>query len=208
MQCNARRSGSDAFKKSWYEKKRERMCVTSVCSSSIYWYSWYMLQQNARLSRASHAHGIHPTPSIHAPPHILCFGIDLVKSWFMPARRVKQCLRSVILCVSLGLLVLGLTALSPPRADRGDICLESLLLRRVRLGRELDERVERDLHPRTLFLRHVHEVCVYAPQDGLVCDDQDVFAALEFHDDGLQPDHYVAVRLAAEVAVVVLILVA
>jgi hypothetical protein len=31
--------------------------------------------------------------------------------------------KRVILCVPCGLLVLGLTALSPPRADRGDVCL-------------------------------------------------------------------------------------
>jgi hypothetical protein len=68
--------------------------------------------------------------------------------------------------------------------------------------------VQGHLHPWALLLRHVHKVCVYASQDGLVCDDQDVLAALKLHDDRLEADHHVAVRLATEVAVVVLVFVA
>jgi hypothetical protein len=41
-----------------------------------------------------------------------------------------------------------------------------------------------------------------------VGDDEDVLAALELHDDGLKTDDDVAVRLAAAVSVVVLVLVA
>lgn len=43
----------------------------------------------------------------------------------LPARsnRGQAMPKRVILCVPCGLLVLGLTALSPPRADRGDVCL-------------------------------------------------------------------------------------
>jgi hypothetical protein len=39
-------------------------------------------------------------------------------------------------------------------------------------------------------------------------DNQDIFAALQLHDNGFQADHDVAIRLAAEIAVVVLVLVA
>jgi hypothetical protein len=41
-----------------------------------------------------------------------------------------------------------------------------------------------------------------------VADDEYVLAALEFHYDGLETDDHVAVRLAAAVAVVVLVVVA
>ena len=39
-------------------------------------------------------------------------------------------------------------------------------------------------------------------------DDEDVLAALQLHDDGLQPRHHVAVAFASTVPVVVLVLVA
>lgn len=51
----------------------------------------------------------------------------------------------------------------------------------------------------------IHEVREDAAHDGLVRDDEDVFGALEFHDDGLQADHDVAVRFAAAIAVVVFV---
>lgn len=41
-----------------------------------------------------------------------------------------------------------------------------------------------------------------------VRNDNDVLTAFEFHDDGFQTDHDVAVRLAASVAVIVLVVVA
>ena len=41
----------------------------------------------------------------------------------------------------------------------------------------------------------VHEVGVDAAEDGLVGYDENVFAALEFHDDGFEADHYVAVAV-------------
>jgi hypothetical protein len=41
-----------------------------------------------------------------------------------------------------------------------------------------------------------------------VGDNDDVLAALQLHDDGLQADDHVAVRLTAAVAVVVLVFVA
>lgn len=39
-------------------------------------------------------------------------------------------------------------------------------------------------------------------------DNQDVLAALQLHDNGFQPDDDVTVRLAAKIAIVVLVLVA
>lgn len=63
----------------------------------------------------------------HAPS---CASLFLLPDHQLVSRRypirivaIKLCLRSVILCVPLCLLVLSLTALAPPRADRGDICL-------------------------------------------------------------------------------------
>lgn len=100
------------------------------------------------------------------------------------------------------------TAFAPKRAHGRDVGLEALLLGAVGAGRQLDERVQRDLHPGALLLRDVHVVGVDAAEDGLVRDDDDVLAALELHDDGLQPDDHVAVRLPAPITVVVLVVVA
>jgi len=101
-----------------------------------------------------------------------------------------------------------LTAFPPPGTDGGNIRAQSLLLRAVRLGCQPYQRVQRHLHPWTLLLRHVLEVGVDAAEDGLVGHDEDVFAALEFHDDGFETDHNIAVRLPAQVTVVVLVIVA
>lgn len=100
-----------------------------------------------------------------------------------------------------------LTPLLPPRADGRHIGKHALLLGLVRARRQLDQAVQRHLHPRALLLRRPHEVRVDAPQHRLVRDDEDVLAALQLHDDGLQPDDDVAVALPAQVAVVVLVLV-
>jgi hypothetical protein len=99
----------------------------------------------------------------------------------------------------------SLAALLAPSANSRHISVNPLLLSLVRARRQLDEGVERDVHPRALVLRGAHEVGVDTAQDGLVRDDEDVFAALELHDDGLEADDDVAVRLAAGVAVVVLV---
>lgn len=104
--------------------------------------------------------------------------------------------------------MLCFSPLSSPRADGRNIRLQSLFLRRVGFWREFDQRVKGHFHPRTLFLGYVHKVCVDAPEDCLMRDDQDVFAALELHDDGLQSDDDVAVRFTAQVAVVVFVFVA
>lgn len=100
------------------------------------------------------------------------------------------------------------TAFTPKGADGRDVGLEALLLGGVCAGRQLDERVQGDLHPGALLLLDVHVVGVDAAEDGLVSDDDDVLAALELHDDGLEPDDHVAVRLPASIAVVVLVVVA
>lgn len=99
-------------------------------------------------------------------------------------------------------------ALPPPRTDGRNIALEPLFLRRVRSRRQLDQRVERDFHPRALLLRHVHIVRIYTPQHRLMRDDDDILAPLEFHNNRLESDHHVAVRLPPAVAVVVFVVVA
>lgn len=99
-------------------------------------------------------------------------------------------------------------ALSAPGRDGGDIGLEALLLGTVGARGQLDEGVEGYFHPGRLLLGNVHEVGVNTAEDSLVGDDDDVLAALEFHDDGLQTDDHVAVRLTAAIAVVVLVFIA
>ena len=100
------------------------------------------------------------------------------------------------------------TALLAKGADSRDIGGPPLLLGGISLGGELDEGMQRHLHPRALLLGDIHVVGVDAAEDGLVGDDDDVLAALELHDDGLEADDDVAVALAAAVAIVVLVVVA
>lgn len=110
--------------------------------------------------------------------------------------------------MSVKLLMLGTTPLRPKGADGSNVRLEPLFLSMIRLGRQLDQRMQRNLHPRALLLRHIHIVSVDTPKDSLMGDDDDILAALEFHDDRLEADDDVAVALAAAVAVVVLVVVA
>ena len=100
------------------------------------------------------------------------------------------------------------TPLTPKRAHGRDIRLEPLLLGPVRPRRQLDERVQRHLHPGALLLRHIHVIRIDAPQHRLVRDDDDVLAPFQLHDDGFEPDDDVAVGFPAPVAVVVLVVVA
>lgn len=106
------------------------------------------------------------------------------------------------------ILVLGRAALPPPRADRLDVSLVSLHFGPIRPRCQLDQRVERYGYPGTLFLRLLHKVRINAADDGLMRDDEDVLAALQLHDDGLEADHHVAVAFASTVSVVVLVFVA
>ena len=99
------------------------------------------------------------------------------------------------------------TPLTPKRADGGNIRFEALLLGAVRPGGQLDQRMQRHLHPGTLLLRHVHIIRVDAPQHGLMRHDDDVLTALQLHDDGLESDDDVAIGFSAAVAVVVFVVV-
>lgn len=102
----------------------------------------------------------------------------------------------------------GLRPLGSPRRHRGDIRLDARFLGPVRARRQLDQGMQRNFHPGASFLACVQEVRVDAPEDRLVGDDDDVFAALEFHDNRLQADDHVAVRFAAAIPVIILVFVA
>ena len=67
--------------------------------------------------------------------------------------------------------------LTPKRANSRDIRLEALLLGTIRSRRQFDQRMQRDFHPRTLFLRDVHIIRINTSQDGLMRDDDDILAA-------------------------------
>lgn len=99
------------------------------------------------------------------------------------------------------------TALTPKGAHSRDVRLEPLLLGAVRPRGQLDQRVQRDLHPGTLLLRHVHVIRVDTPEHGLVRHDEDILAAFQFHNDRLESDDHVAVGFSAPVAIVVFIVV-
>ena len=99
-------------------------------------------------------------------------------------------------------------ALPPPRAHRRDISPEPLLLGTIRPRRELNKRMQRDLHPRTLLLGHIHIISVDTPQHRLVGNNNNILAPLQLHDDRLEPYNHIAVGLAAAVAVVVFVVVA
>lgn len=102
----------------------------------------------------------------------------------------------------------GLRPFGSPRRHRGYISLDASFLRPIRSRGQLDQRVKRDFHPRTPLLAGIQEVRIYASQDGLMRDDDDVLTALEFHDDRLKADDNVAVRLATAITIVVLVFVA
>ena len=53
--------------------------------------------------------------------------------------------------------------------------------------------MKRDRHPGGFFLGFFHEIGVDAPDDGLMCDYQDVFAAFKFHYYGLEADYDVSI---------------
>lgn len=99
------------------------------------------------------------------------------------------------------------TPFATPRRNCRDVGFEALFLRAVRAGRQLDQRMKGDFHPRTLFLGHIVEIRIDAPQNRLMGDDDHVLAPLQFHDDGLEADDDISVRLATAIAVVVFVLV-
>ncbi len=104
--------------------------------------------------------------------------------------------------------MLRLTPLLPPRTDRRHISRHALLICLVRPWRQLDQAMQRDLHPRALLLADTHEIRIDASQYGLMGDDEDVLAPFQLHNDRFKPDDNVSVALAAEIAVIVLVLVA
>lgn len=104
--------------------------------------------------------------------------------------------------------MLGRAAFAPPRADSLNIGLVCLHLGSICPRRQLDQRVQRHGHPGTLFLRLLHKIRIYAANDRLMRDDEDILAALQLHDDGLQADHHVAVAFTSTIPVVVLVFVA
>ena len=88
-----------------------------------------------------------------------------------------------------------------------NVRLKALLLRTIRPRGQLDQRMQRHLHPGTLLLRHVHVIRVDTPQHGLVRHDDDILTALQLHDDRLKPDNNVAIRLSTPVAIIVFIVI-
>lgn len=106
------------------------------------------------------------------------------------------------------IFVLCRAPFGPPSADGGNVSLPPLLNRAVRLGGELDQGMQGHVHPGAPRLILLHEVCVDAAQNGLMGDDEDILTALELHDDWLEADNDIAIRLAAAVSIVVLVFVA
>jgi hypothetical protein len=104
--------------------------------------------------------------------------------------------------------MLSRRTLSAPGRHGRNVCLQAGLLGVIGPRSQFDESMQRDLHPWGLLLLYIHEVSVDATEDSLMRDDENVLAALEFHDDGLKPDDNITIRLAADVAVVVLVFVA
>ena len=82
------------------------------------------------------------------------------------------------------------------------MCLP-FLLGTVGTGGQFNDRVERNLHPGRLRLRHIHKVCVNASQNGLMGDHHDVFATLHLHDDGFETNDDITVGLSAMITVVI-----
>lgn len=102
----------------------------------------------------------------------------------------------------------GHAAFSTPGAHSWDLRIVALLLGAVGSRGQLDEGVQRDGHPWGISLGLLHEVGVDASQHSLVRNDEDVLRALQLHDDGLQTNNNVAIRLTASIAIVVLVVVA
>ncbi len=105
-------------------------------------------------------------------------------------------------------LLLGGRALLTVGGHGRDVGGETFLHCAISLGCQLNQSMQRHLHPGRLFLADVLEVGVDATEDSLVSDDEDVVGTLELHDDGFEADDNVAVRLPTPVAVVVLVRVA
>lgn len=103
--------------------------------------------------------------------------------------------------------MLGSASLFSECAHGWNVSLVTLLLGTVSPRGEFNQRMQWNLHPRRFLLRHIHVVCVDAPQHRLMSDDDDVLASLQLHDDRLKPDDHVAITLPASVAIVVFIVI-
>jgi hypothetical protein len=101
--------------------------------------------------------------------------------------------------------VLGGASLASPGADSGDVGLIANFFGAIGTRGQLDEGVERNVHPGALSLVLLHEVGVDAAQNSLVGDNKNVFTSLQFHNNRLKTDDDIAIRLSATVAVVVLV---
>lgn len=98
-------------------------------------------------------------------------------------------------------------ALATPGGHGWNVGFEPLFVRPVRTGRQLYQRMKRNLHPWALLLGSVEEVGVDATEDSLVGHDHDILTTLQFHDDWFQANDNIPVRLSSTVAVVVLVFV-
>lgn len=103
--------------------------------------------------------------------------------------------------------MLGCAALATPCAYGRNVGFVANLFRAIGPGSQFDEGVQGHVHPRALRLVLFHEIGVDAAQNGLVRDNENVFAALKLHDDGFEADDNVAVRLSGGIAIVVLVVV-
>lgn len=104
-------------------------------------------------------------------------------------------------------LVLCRRSFAAPGRDGRDVCFEPLLFSPIGARSKLYQGVKWHLHPWTLFLRHVQEVRIYAAEDSLVGDYEDVFASFEFHYNWFKTDDDVTVRFSTSIAVVVFVVV-
>lgn len=64
-----------------------------------------------------------------------------------------------------------------------------------------------DFHPWRLIGAGIHEICIDASNNGLVGDDDDVVASFQLHNDRLQSNDYIAIRLSTPVSVIVFVLI-
>ncbi len=87
------------------------------------------------------------------------------------------------------------TALSTPGGNSIDVSFINYLFGAVSSRSKLDETVKRDVEPWRAFLVFLHKVGVDAPEDGLVSNNQDVFAAFKFHDNGFKTDDDIAIAM-------------
>lgn len=92
-----------------------------------------------------------------------------------------------------GRFMLGRASLATPSAHSRDICRVSDFFGAIGARSELDQRVERYIHPRAFGLVILHEVGIDATKHCLMRNDENVFTALKLHDDGFEANDYISV---------------